>query len=109
MRWALSATPISNTVEELFPYFKFLRVKHTGSFEVFRDNFCLKTNRKCTPRLRSYLTRFMFRRTHADKLLGSPIVTLPPTVQKTKKLVFSATEQTVYEAVRIRYIRAINK
>lgn len=24
-RWALSGTPIQNQVEELFPYFKFLR------------------------------------------------------------------------------------
>lgn len=31
-RWALTGTPIFNSVEELFPYFKFLRVKHTGSF-----------------------------------------------------------------------------
>ncbi|KAL8832225.1 MAG: hypothetical protein Q9191_000395 [Dirinaria sp. TL-2023a] len=109
MRWALTATPIHNSIEELFPYFRFLRVKHTGSFHLFHQNFCLKENRKCISRLHSYLGRFMLRRTYATKLLGAPIVSLPHSDQRTKKLVFNVTERVVYDEIRIRYIRAINK
>jgi SNF2 family DNA or RNA helicase len=32
-KWALSGTPILNSLTELYPYFKFLEVPHTGSFK----------------------------------------------------------------------------
>lgn len=37
-RWALSGTPILNTPDELFPYFKFLEVDGTTDFKQFHGN-----------------------------------------------------------------------
>lgn len=39
-KWALSGTPVLNRLEELYPYFKFLGVPHTGSFKIFKNNYC---------------------------------------------------------------------
>lgn len=107
-RWALSGTPIQNAVEELFPYFKFLRVPQTGSYEVFKENFCDAENDKCTPRLHTMLKRIMIRRTHKNTLFGAPIVKLPKNSKKTYWIEFNPVERAIYEAVRNRYIQHIN-
>jgi len=77
-KWALSGTPIQNGTEELYPYFKFLRVPNTGSFRVFKENFCGKDRVKIQ-RLATFLSKFMIRRTHLDRLFGAPLVQLPKT------------------------------
>lgn len=37
--WAITGTPVQNTVNEFYPYFKFIRDGTTGSFRQFRENF----------------------------------------------------------------------
>lgn len=39
-RWCLSGTPLCNSIREFYPYFKFLREPHTGSYRIFTENFC---------------------------------------------------------------------
>ncbi|KAI9775902.1 MAG: hypothetical protein M1835_005663 [Candelina submexicana] len=107
-RWAISGTPIHNTVEELFPYFKFLRVKHTGTYKVFKENFCEKGSEVANERLHSFLRKFMIRRTHADSLFGAPLVQLPENHQQTIPVDFNEVERAIYDTVRARYIRKIH-
>lgn len=106
-RWALSGTPIQNAVVEFYPYFKFFRVKHTGSFEVFKENFCGE-DQDSQDRLQCMLKQFMIRRTHKNQLFGAPILKLPKITQKTYRIEFNAVERTIYEAVNKRYIQHIN-
>lgn len=108
LRWGCSATPVQNRLEELFSYFKFLRVNHTGSFSVFQHNFCLKGNDDCNIRLHARLDQMMIRRTHKDMLLGAPLVSLPKNNVDTIRLSFNEVERTVYELVRNRCVKAIN-
>jgi SNF2 family DNA or RNA helicase len=110
-RWALSGTPIQNSVQELYPYFKFLRVPHTGSFKIFCANFTGTNgpNKASMDRLHSFLSRFMIRRTHLDTLLGAPIITLPKATENLHWCKFNEVERAVYETVRRRMIQRINK
>lgn len=50
----------------------------------------------------------MIRRTHADTLLGAPLVVLPKNTHNTITLQFNNVEREIYEAIRERCIRAIN-
>lgn len=108
LRWSCSGTPIQNRLEELFPYFKFLRVKHTGSISVFRHNFCVKDSDVCNKRLHSMLDGMMIRRTHQDRVLGAPLLKLPKNTQQTLELELNAVEKRVYDLIRMRCVKYIN-
>ena len=102
-------SPIQNRIEELFPYFDFLRARHTGNYEVFKENFCSKEDsRICNERLHSFLRKFMIRRTHSDTLFGAPLIIFPRNHQHTVLLEFSRVERAIYEIVRARFIKRIN-
>ncbi|MCJ1477620.1 hypothetical protein MMC13_006293 [Lambiella insularis] len=107
-RWAVSGTPISNSTSELFSFFKFLRVPHTGNFEVFCENFCDKSSVIGNERLHTFLKRFMMRRVYTDTLFGAPLVKLPKNHERTITVEFSSVERAIYEIVRARYIQRIN-
>ena len=108
-RWALSGTPIMNRVEELYPYFKYLRVEYTGSYSEFTQHFCIEGSSDCNKRLHCILDQIMLRRTMDDKVLGHPIVSLPEAHQATERVDFNPVERLIYQIVSRRFIRAINK
>lgn len=107
-RWAISGTPIQNIMEELYPFFKFLRVKHTGTFDVFKENFCDRDSEDSKFRLHSFLKKFMIRRNHKNTLFGAPLVKLPEISQATYTIDFNVVERAIYEIVKTRYIKRIN-
>ena len=108
-RWAVSATPLMNDINELYPYFKFLRVKQTGDFETFKDNYCDLDNPGHKARLHAQLRAIFLRRTHASNLMGRPLVVLPPYTQKTVPLDFNRVERVLYDCVERRFQHAINR
>ena len=108
-RWAVSATPIMNKVEELYPYFKFLRVPYTGFFDQFQNNYCKEGSDNCNSRLHCLLDQIMCRRTFKDTILGEPIVKLPKHNQRTNNVEFSPVERAIYRRVQKRFVNSINK
>ena len=107
-RWAMSGTPIQNSVDELYPYFAFLRVKHTGTFDIFVKNFLDNGSDIAKERLDAILKTIMLRRTHVDKMFNLPILKLPKASQRTTEVHFSALERSVYDIVNRRFIARIN-
>lgn len=107
-RWGITGTPIHNCVQELYPYFKFLRVPHNKSFEIFQKNFCNPADVNCTERLHAILKRILIRRTHATQLCGKPLIQLPRNHQRTIYVEFNSVERAIYDMVSDRYIKGIN-
>jgi hypothetical protein len=107
-KWALSGTPILNSLSELYPYFKFLGVPHTGSFKIFKHNYCDSGNAENTERLLVRLSQFMIRRTHADEMFGAPILKLPQADQSTYYCEFNSVERCIYDIVENRFAKRIN-
>jgi SNF2 family DNA or RNA helicase len=107
-KWALSGTPIMNNLTELYPYFKFLGVPHTGSFKIFKHNYCDSKSAENTERLLVRLSQFMIRRTHGDKLLNIPILKLPRADQGTFMCDFNPVERCICDIVRERFAKCIN-
>jgi SNF2 family DNA or RNA helicase len=106
-KWALSGTPILNSLTELYPYFKFLNVPHTGSFKIFKYNYCDSGGSVNTERLLLRLSQFMIRRTHADEMFGAPILKLPQADQSTYWCEFNSVERCIYDIVHQRFIEKI--
>ncbi|KAF1939035.1 hypothetical protein EJ02DRAFT_353105 [Clathrospora elynae] len=107
-KWALSGTPILNSLTELYPYFKFLGVPYTGSFKIFKHNYCDSGDTENTERLLVRLSQFMIRRTHADYMFGAPILKLPQADQTTYWCEFNSVERCIYNIVRSRFAKRIN-
>ncbi|KAF2473961.1 uncharacterized protein BDR25DRAFT_282108 [Lindgomyces ingoldianus] len=107
-RWALSGTPVLNGLHELYAYFKFLGVPHTGSFKIFRYNYCDTSDPENTERLLVRLSQFMIRRTHSDVMFGAPILKLPKADQGTHWCDFNDVERSIYDIVQQRFAKRIN-
>ncbi|EHY55056.1 hypothetical protein HRR83_005690 [Exophiala dermatitidis] len=111
-RWCITGTPVLNYIEELFPYFHFLRVPHTGDYATFCNNFCNnRTGREPINmgRIHNILRAIMLRRTHVDTLFNAPIVKLPGITHTTHLVEFNEVERAIYKMVKSRYIAQINK
>ncbi|KAK9064239.1 hypothetical protein SSX86_015619 [Deinandra increscens subsp. villosa] len=101
-RWCLSGTPIQNSVDDLYSYFRFLRY---DPFAVFK-NFCtqikapIQRNRvDGYKKLQVILKTIMLRRTKGTLLKGEPIISLPPKTIVLKKVDFSAEERGFYRTL----------
>ncbi|KAF1966007.1 hypothetical protein BU23DRAFT_545039 [Bimuria novae-zelandiae CBS 107.79] len=107
-KWALSGTPILNSLDELYSYFKFLEVPYTGNFKIFKHNYTDSNDPENIERLLARLLQFMIRRDHSDVLFNKPILKLPQASKMTHWCTFNPVERSIYEIVRQRFARRIN-
>ena len=110
-RWIISGTPIQNYIEELYPYFNFLKVPHTGDFTTFVNNYCeSRVDRSLVnmERINNILRAIMLRRTHVDTLFNAPIVKLPGIEHDTVMLDFNEVERAIYKLIKSKFINVIN-
>ncbi|RMY70605.1 hypothetical protein D0863_05687 [Hortaea werneckii] len=107
-RWAISGTPILNTLAEMYPYFKFLKVPQSGSYRIFKQNFCTAEDPDGVNRLNVFLRKIMIRRTHVDTLFNARLLDLPTPKEHTLWLEFGDVERQIYDIVRDRFAKHIN-
>ena len=98
-RWCLSGTPLQNSVDDLFAYFKFLRHPPFDDPAGFRA--AVKEPIRVNPtagfaNLHQVLSIVMLRRTKATCIGGEPIVKLPPRHVALRCVDFSPAERQAY-------------
>ncbi|KAJ4917660.1 SNF2 domain-containing protein / helicase domain-containing protein / zinc finger protein-related [Raphanus sativus] len=98
-RWCLSGTPIQNTIDDLFSYFRFLRYDPYAVYKSFYNTIKLPISRNSPngyKKLQAILKAIMLRRTKGTLLDGKPIINLPPKTINLSKVDFSVEERSFY-------------
>ncbi|KAI0518053.1 SNF2 family N-terminal domain-containing protein [Xylaria bambusicola] len=107
-RWALSGTPITNSIEEVYPYLKFLRAEIPNDMKAFRVQFLNAEDESSMGRLRSIMGPLMLRRTMKDTFLGRPLYEIPKPHPDVKTVALIQEERIIYDTVEGRFREIIN-
>ncbi|XP_010479492.1 PREDICTED: helicase-like transcription factor CHR28 [Camelina sativa] len=98
-RWCLSGTPIQNTIDDLYSYFRFLRYDPYAVYKSFCHTIkgpISKNSLQGYKKLQAVLRAIMLRRTKGTLLDGQPIINLPPKTINLSKVDFSVEERSFY-------------
>ncbi|KAI3982825.1 hypothetical protein MKX01_010308 [Papaver californicum] len=98
-RWCLSGTPIQNSVDDLFSYFRFLKYDPYSVYKSFVTSIKFPISRNSSngyKKLQAVLKTIMLRRTKGTLLDGEPIINLPSKTVNLTKVEFSAEERAFY-------------
>ncbi|CAM8987954.1 unnamed protein product [Rhodiola kirilowii] len=98
-RWCLSGTPIQNSVDDLYSYFRFLRYDPYAKYKSFCAGIKLPISRNSVQgykKLQVLLRTVMLRRTKDTRIGGEPIINLPPKSIQLNKVDFSPEERMFY-------------
>ncbi|KAK9106280.1 hypothetical protein Syun_022291 [Stephania yunnanensis] len=98
-RWCLSGTPIQNSVEDLYSYFRFLKYDPYAKFQSFCSSIRYPIGRNAVngyKKLQAILKTIMLRRTKGSLIDGKPIINLPPKIVHLIKVDFSTEERAFY-------------
>ncbi|XVE66388.1 hypothetical protein DITRI_Ditri08aG0076500 [Diplodiscus trichospermus] len=98
-RWCLSGTPIQNTIDDLYSYFRFLKHEPYFQYKAFCNGIKIPISRDSVlgyKKLQAVLKTVMLRRTKATLIDGKPIIKLPPKSIHMSKVDFSFEERAFY-------------
>ncbi|XP_030507242.2 helicase-like transcription factor CHR28 isoform X1 [Cannabis sativa] len=98
-RWCLSGTPIQNTIDDLYSYFRFLRYDPYAMYKSFCNTIKVPISRNAVQgykKLQAVLRAIMLRRTKGTCIDGEPIINLPPKNVCLSKVDFSSEERAFY-------------
>ncbi|KAI9084982.1 hypothetical protein K1719_032974 [Acacia pycnantha] len=98
-RWCLSGTPIQNTIDDLYSYFRFLKYDPYAEYKSFYNTIKVPISKNTIQgykKLQAVLRAIMLRRTKGTLIDGEPIVNLPPKTIQLHKVDFSIEERAFY-------------
>ncbi|CAA2960840.1 helicase-like transcription factor CHR28 [Olea europaea subsp. europaea] len=98
-RWCLSGTPIQNSIDEVFSYFRFLRYQPYDKLKTFGTSIKFPISRNAVhgyKKLQVILRQIMLRRTKGTLIDGEPIINLPPKTTHLTRVEFSTEERAFY-------------
>jgi SNF2 family DNA or RNA helicase len=107
-RWCITGTPLLISISEMYPYLAFLREPNTGSYKIFKENFCSPNDPDGKDKLGVILRKVMIRRSHMDRMFDAKLVNLPTPSESTIWLELNDVERAIYEIVKTRFIEHIN-
>ncbi|KAL5381591.1 hypothetical protein DPSP01_007040 [Paraphaeosphaeria sporulosa] len=106
LRLCMTGTPMQNSVEELYPHIRFLRISAYQEWPSFNSHFVkpLKANKNYMNergmlRLQALIKSFTLRREKTTIIDGKPIVNLPPKIVNIRPVEFSNAEHELYKAI----------
>ncbi|XP_043716055.1 helicase-like transcription factor CHR28 [Telopea speciosissima] len=98
-RWCLSGTPMQNSIDDLYSYFRFLKYDPYAVYKNFYLQIKIPISRDAPSgykKLQAILKTIMLRRTKGTLLDGEPIIKLPPKSVYLTKVEFSTEERAFY-------------
>lgn len=107
-RWCLTGTPMMNSLDELYPYFKFFQCDWTKDFKEFKGRFGDPNAIDATKRLSVMMRMVMKRRTFGDSMMGRALIDLPKPVSTRKFLKLTREEVVIYRLVEEKFRDKIN-
>ena len=107
-RWCLTGTPMMNSLDELYPYFKFFQCGWTKDFKEFKGRFGDPNAADATKRLSVMMRMVMKRRTFGDSMMGRALIYLPKPVSTRKFLKLTREEVVIYRLVEGKFRDKIN-
>lgn len=108
-RWALTGTPMSNGVFDLHVLLDFIKVPKLEPYATFKTKYYSKSDHHTDKEMNTLLAKCMLRRSHADKLFESRLVTLPDAHQTRVVVHFNPVEREVYEIIKAAFARRFNQ
>ncbi|KAF8314018.1 hypothetical protein DL93DRAFT_1101779 [Clavulina sp. PMI_390] len=112
-RWVLTGTPIQNSVDELYPLFRFLKIRPLNDWDNFSSVISKPVkdgrSKNAMKRLHVVLNATMLRRTKNQQINGKPIIVLPPRTVEVIPCDFDEDERSFYTAVEARTSLQMNK
>ncbi|KAF2820357.1 hypothetical protein CC86DRAFT_471446 [Ophiobolus disseminans] len=115
-RLCLTGTPMMNSIEELYPLLRFLRIDRYNDWKMFSMDIAKpakhshpETRKKAMNRVQILLKAVMLRRQKCSEVDGKPILNLPAKHTAIDTVEFSDDEQTIYKALETKSQIQFNK
>ncbi|KAH7086556.1 SNF2 family N-terminal domain-containing protein [Paraphoma chrysanthemicola] len=115
-RLCLTGTPMMNSIDELFPLLRFLKVDRYSDWTRFSQDIAKpaknqhpETREKAMQRVQILLKTIMLRRQKTSIVDGKPILNLPPKHTMLDNVEFSDDELAVYKALETKSQIQLNK
>ncbi|KAI0440532.1 SNF2 family N-terminal domain-containing protein [Xylaria telfairii] len=107
-RWALSGTPITNSLDEIYPYLKFLKVNGVGDPKDFRYLYSNTEDASAMNELSTMMNTIMLRRTMKDSFMGRPLYEIPKPHYDIRRVRLTKEERIIYSVLEERFRGVIN-
>eukprot|EP01080_Neovahlkampfia_damariscottae_P012576 gene12576-6396_t len=99
-KWAMTGTPLSNSIDDLYPYFKFLEVPNLEDWNFWTQYISKPVaaqRLESKKLLMKYLNTYLLRRTKQKKIQGKRILQLPEKITNVVRLDFEEEERKIYD------------
>ncbi|KAF2964057.1 hypothetical protein GQX73_g9507 [Xylaria multiplex] len=107
-RWGMSGTPITNSLDEIYPYLNFLKTDWVGNIGDFQYLYGNPDDVESVNRLSVIMDIIMLRRTMADSFMGRPLYDIPICEITVRRVSLTKEERVIYSVVESRFRKIIN-